>query len=270
MKQSSASMKPKNKLLPNYYNIEPMSNSENFIVTTFYKFVELEDLTELKLQLLKFCNEVKIKGTILIAKEGINATLTGSKDSIIAFYSFIKSYNCFSDLSFKESISNFTPFKKMKVKIKPEIVTFKAEIDINKRGEYLSPEEWDKFLEKDDIIIIDTRNDYEVALGTFKNATDPKTKAFTELPKWVKENLTEEDKEKTILMFCTGGVRCEKSTAYMKQNGFDKVYHLEGGILKYLESTKNANNNWIGSCFIFDDRSALSHDLTALGSLRNA
>lgn len=247
-----------------------MNSSENFVVTTFYKFVKLIDLPELKLQLLKFCNEAKIKGTILIAEEGINSTITGSREAIDNFYKFIKSIPEFSDLTFKESISEFPPFRKMKVKIKHEIVTFKVDLDINNRGEYLTPEEWDKYLDKEDVLVIDTRNDYEVALGTFKNAIDPKTKAFTDLPNWVKENLTEEHKEKTILMFCTGGIRCEKSTAYMKQQGFRKVYHLEGGILKYLENTKNTSNNWHGSCFIFDDRSALTSDLTALEEARNA
>jgi UPF0176 protein len=234
-----------------------------FIVTTFYKFVALTDLPELKLQLIKFCRENEIKGTILIAEEGINSTVTGTRESIDKFYTFIKSIDQFDDLEFKESLNAYMPFKRLKIKIRKEIVTFKVGVDAAKNsGVALNADEWDKLLATPEAIVIDTRNDYEVAFGTFKGAINPKTRVFTELPNWVENNLTDNDKEKPVLMFCTGGIRCEKSTAYMKQIGFKKVYHLKGGVLKYLEDTNNRNQNWLGTCFVFDDRLALNPDLT--------
>lgn len=235
-----------------------------YTITTYYKFTPLNDLSELKLQFTKFCNENDIKGTILFAKEGINSTIAGSRLAIDNFYTFIKQFECFADLEFKESVSECRPFKKLKIKIKEEVVTFKVPININNRGEYLKPKEWDEYLNKGNVIVIDTRNDFEVKMGTFKNAINPGIKAFTELPKWVEENLQETDKEKDILMFCTGGIRCEKSTAFMKQQGFKNVYHLEGGILKYFETTKNKNQNWRGNCFVFDDRISVSDNLTPI------
>ncbi len=242
---------------------------DKYIITTYYKFIQLDDVNEIKLQLLKLCNEEKIKGTIVIAKEGINSTIAGSREAINNFYFFIKRIPYFSDLTFKESSSICRPFKKLKIKIKSEIVTFKVDVDPNQTGEYLSAEEWDSYLEREDVMVIDTRNDQEIAFGTFKNAINPKTTSFKEFPQWVEENLTSDDKDKKILMFCTGGIRCEKSTAFMRQNGFKNVYHLEGGILKYLETTKNRSNNWIGSCFVFDDRLAVSSDLRPIGDVND-
>ena len=159
-------------------------------------------------------------------------------------------------MKFKISFAEILPFKKMKVKIKKEIVTFDVEeLDLSQKGEYLTPKEWDELMKKDDTIVIDTRNYYEYAMGTFRGAINPHIHHFTELPKWLKGNLKEGDKKKNIAMFCTGGIRCEKSTAYLKQLGFENVYHLKDGIIKYLEDNqKNPNSTWQGGCFVFDDR----------------
>lgn len=233
-----------------------------FVVTTFYKFIHLDDCTELKLQLHKICNELNIKGTILLASEGINATLSGERQEIDEFYNIITTFPQFTDLEFKESSNEEKPFKRMKVRLKKEIVTFKVkDLDMSKCGHYLNAEEWDQKLQDPKAIIIDTRNYYEVAFGTFKNAIDPKTHHFSQLPQWISENLIDADKDRPILMFCTGGIRCEKSTAYMLQQGFKQVYHLKGGVLQYFKESKNKNHMWQGECFVFDERLAVDAKL---------
>lgn len=238
--------------------------SEKFVVTTFYKFVDLPDVEEKQVKFIKFCNDHKIKGTILLAHEGINSTLTGTREAIDAFYKFITSIQEFADMEFKESFSDYLPFSKTKVRLKPEIVRLKVKnLDMSKVGEYLDPKQWDEMISKKETILIDTRNDYEVIFGTFKNAKNPRTRNFSDLPEWVDRNLKNVDKETPIAMFCTGGIRCEKSTAYMKQVGFKNVYHLKGGILKYLEDTKDQENMWQGRCFVFDDRVAVDSELKA-------
>jgi UPF0176 protein len=238
--------------------------SEKFVVTTFYKFVALLDFEDRRVKFIKFCNDHKIKGTILLAKEGVNATLTGTREAIDEFYKFITSMSEFSDMEFKESFSDYMPFSKMKVRLKPEIVRLKIkDLDMSKVGEYLDAKEWDDLISKKETILIDTRNDYEVIFGTFKNARNPKTRNFSDLPEWVERNLRGVDKETPIAMFCTGGIRCEKSTAFMKHVGFKNVYHLKGGILKYLEDTQGRENMWQGRCFVFDDRVAVDSELDA-------
>jgi UPF0176 protein len=232
-----------------------------FVITTFYKFVELTDLEALRFKLYKFCNDNKIKGTILIAKEGVNSTITGTRQAIDGFYQFVKSIEEIADLTFKESYSEEVPFKKLKVKIRKEIVTFGVDLDMSQVGKHLSPAQWDEVISREDAIVIDTRNDYEIVFGTFENAIDPKTRNFTDLIEWVDKNLTEKDKNKPVAMFCTGGVRCEKSTAFMLKKGFKEVYHLDGGILSYFEKTKNASGKWKGRCFVFDDRIAVDPEL---------
>jgi UPF0176 protein len=238
---------------------------EKFIVTTFYKFINLPSYLDLRIQLLKLCNSLSLKGTILLAEEGLNSTLSGTRENVDKFYGLIKEMPEFADLEFKESESDYQPFKRMKVRLKKEIVTFKVDdLDMNLRGEYLDHQTWDDLLAREDSIVIDTRNDYEITFGTFEKAIDPKLNSFSELPEWLDKNLKEEDKEKPVLMFCTGGIRCEKSTAYLKQKGFKQVYHLRGGILKYFEEGKNSNNKWIGSCFVFDDRLAVDSKLMSI------
>jgi len=240
---------------------------EDFVITTFYKFISLTEIDELKLMFLKYCNAQKIKGTILLASEGVNATISGSREAIDGFYNFTKGIPLLTDLEFKESFCEYQPFKKMKVRIKKEIVTFKVEnLNLSNRGQYLNSEQWDKLITSKDVMVIDTRNDYEIDYGSFKNAIDPKTKNFSDFPDWVEQNLSNEHKDKTILMYCTGGVRCEKSTAYLKQLGFNNVFHLKGGILKYLEESKNKNNLWHGSCYVFDDRYIVDSKLRSIKS----
>ncbi len=225
-------------------------------ITSFYKFVKIKNLQSLKAELLNFCNKHNIKGTIIIANEGINSTIAGDEILINNFCTFLQKHTFFKDTKFKISFSDIRPFKKMKVKIKKEIVTFNTnELDMSQKGTYLISKEWDKLIAKEDTIVIDTRNYYEYAMGTFKGAINPHIHHFTELADWLKGSLKEEDKKKNIAMFCTGGIRCEKSTAFLKQLGFEKVYHLKDVILKYLEDNKeNPNSTWQGECFVFDDR----------------
>ncbi|MGZ7210095.1 MAG: oxygen-dependent tRNA uridine(34) hydroxylase TrhO, partial [Methanobacterium sp.] len=230
-------------------------------ITTFYNFKNIEDVIALKEELLSFCKNNQILGTILVATEGVNATICGNQESIQKFKQFFMDKFLFADTEFKDSYTDFYPFKKIKVKIKKEIVRLDVpDLDLSNRGEYIEPKDWDEFIQREDVILIDTRNDYEIMSndghsGTFVGAINPNTESFREFPKWVEENLlTDEYKNKKIAMCCTGGVRCEKSTALMKKYGFKEVYHLHGGILKYLEDTNNANKMWQGNCFLFDDR----------------
>ena len=227
-----------------------------YFIISFYKFVNIQEINPLKTKLLEFCNEHKIKGTIILAEEGINATLAGNNEAIKKFCDFLKSYEIFDDIKFKKSSSVLPPFQKMKVRIKEEIVTFKVkDLDMSKRGNYLNSKEWDELIKQDDTILIDTRNYYEYAMGTFKRAINPHIHHFTELVPWLDCNLKEGDKSKNIAMFCTGGIRCEKSTAYLKQKGFKNVYHLKDGIIRYIDDNKdNPDSSWKGKCFIFDDR----------------
>ena len=227
-----------------------------YFIISFYKFVDIRDIHSFQAELLKFCNEYEIKGTIILAEEGINATLAGNEKAIKKFCDFLRKYEFFTDIHFKESCSNSPPFQKMKVRIKDEIVTFKVkDLDMSQRGDYLNSHDWDELIKEKDTVLIDTRNYYEYAMGTFEGAINPHIHHFTELPKWLDGNLKEDDKQKNIAMFCTGGIRCEKSTAYLKQKGFKHVYHLKDGIIKYIDDNKNNPDSlWQGGCFVFDDR----------------
>lgn len=230
-------------------------------VTTFYKFIDIKDPEALKFELARFCKDNAILGTILIAHEGINANMSGTADSIELFKQFILNMDIFSDVEFKDSYLEYWPFHKLKIKIKDEIIKIATDIDIKNTGKYINANEWDKLLEDKNTIVIDTRNKHECGIGTFDNAINPQIERFSDLPSWINENLKEEDKEKNVLMFCTGGIRCEKSTAYLKAKGFKKVYHLKGGVLKYFADTKNRTNKWNGFCFVFDDRIAVDKNL---------
>jgi UPF0176 protein len=238
----------------------------NIIVSGFYHFIEIKNCEELRETLLAYCKSHHLKGTILIAPEGINLSMSASKEDIYSFYYYL----CdllgldFSSLAIKDNLSPKQPFMRMKVRLKREIVAFGvAGLDMEKRGDYIEPKDWDEFISRDDTILIDTRNSYEVALGTFEGAVDPATRTFRQFPEWTEQNM-ELLKGKKVAMFCTGGVRCEKSTAYLKQLGIDEVYHLKGGILQYLEETNNQNNKWQGDCFVFDDRIAVDTSLTPI------
>jgi len=225
-------------------------------IISFYKFSNIVDIESLRSLLYEFCTDNNIKGTIIIANEGINCSLSGKQESIKAFCRFLKNYSFLDNISIKVSFSNVAPFQKTKVKIKKEIIKFGVDtINMSKVGTYLNAKEWDELITKNDTIIIDNRNYYEYAIGTFRNAINPGIHHFSELAKWLQYSLKENDKKKNIAMFCTGGIRCEKSTAFLKYQGFDHVYQLRNGIIQYIEDNKNNKcSMWQGECFVFDDR----------------
>lgn len=236
------------------------------LTVTFYKFVELADFAELKGPLLKYCEEHLVKGTILLAREGINGTIAGASSEVHDVLAYLRSDPRLGDLTHKESHAKELPFYRMKVRLKKEIVTMGVP-EVNPAqmaGKYVPPEEWNALIADPDVVVIDTRNDYEVQLGTFKGAINPKTRSFSELPRWLDEHKDMLNKPK-VAMFCTGGIRCEKSTAFLRSQGFDEVYHLQGGILKYLEVVPEEQSQWEGECFVFDERVAVGHGLK-LGS----
>ncbi len=238
----------------------------NICIISFYKFVTILDLEKLKIQIENICSMFETKGTILIAPEGINGTIEGSKNNIKKFLETLKNNKNFSDIIPKYSYSSKDSFNRMKVRIKKEIVTIgNTEVNPNKYiGKYIEPNDWNELISDPNTILIDTRNEYEVAIGTFKGAINPKTKSFRDLPNWIKNNLENEDddyKNKKIAMFCTGGIRCEKSTSYLVQKGFTNVSHLKGGILKYLENIPKKKSLWDGECFVFDQRVSVAEEL---------
>ena len=253
-----------NQNLQNYLNTNN-STLDKYIISTFYKFLVLENYKELKIKFDKSLSKTNIKGTILLANEGVNGTIAGSKSDIKKFFLYIDKFTQFKDITPKFSSSNKNPFLRMKVRLKKEIVTIGIpEVSpSNLVGKYLNVEEWNEFLNESNSMIIDTRNNYEVSIGTFKNSINPKIKSFKDFPKWVQKNLIDKkvSKESKIGMFCTGGIRCEKSTSYLKQLGFENVFHLDGGILKYLENVKSDENEWRGECFVFDYRVSLNNSL---------
>ena len=235
-------------------------------IIALYQFCEIRNPRKLQMILKKELKNLQILGTIIIGHEGINGTVSGSETNINKALKFLKSDSRFSDLDIKPSFSNKAPFLRLKVKIKKEIVTMGIDNikPTTQAGKYLTYDQWNSLLNHEDTILIDTRNDYEYSIGTFKNSINPKTSNFKEFPKWVeKQKFTEEVKKtKNIALFCTGGIRCEKATSYMKNEGFKNVYHLKGGILKYLENTDIENSLWQGECFVFDDRVSVKQDLT--------
>lgn len=234
----------------------------NKVVAALYKFVVLDDYVELQSKLKTLCDAEGIKGTLLLAKEGINGTVSGTREAIDRLRAFLAEDGRFEGMSYKESFDEDQPFYRMKVKLKKEIVTMGIE-DIDPKaivGTYVKPKDWNALISDPEVVLIDTRNSYEYNIGTFEGAVDPKTTTFREFPKYVAENL-DPSKHKKVAMFCTGGIRCEKSTAFMKQQGFEEVYHLEGGILKYLEEVPEEESMWRGECFVFDNRVAVNHKL---------
>ena len=233
-----------------------------FVVAALYKFVRLADYVTLRDTLYDTMVANKVKGTLLLAEEGINGTICGSREGVDAVKAWLDADGRFTGMSYKESLSDELAFYRTKVKLKKEIVTMGIEgIDpANIVGTYVKGEEWNTLISDPDTVLIDTRNDYEVAIGTFKNAVNPNTTTFREFPQWAADNL-DKRKHKKVAMFCTGGIRCEKSTAYLKEQGFDEVYHLDGGILKYLEDMPEEKSLWQGECFVFDQRVAVKHGL---------
>ena len=237
-----------------------------YLTAALYKFVSLPNYNALQANIHEACEAHAIKGTILLASEGINGTIAGLPDDIHALLNFLRTnpqFNgAFTDLEHKESFADEHPFYRMKVKLKKEIVTLGVPgvSPTNKVGTYVKPEDWNALISNPDVILIDTRNDYEVDIGTFKGAIDPKTTTFREFPEYVAKNL-DKTKHKKVAMFCTGGIRCEKASSYMMDQGFDEVFHLQGGILKYLENIPQAESMWQGECFVFDQRVAVTHGL---------
>jgi UPF0176 protein len=239
---------------------------DTYLTTAMYHFVSLPHFKTLREPLLNFCVSQNIKGTLLLADEGINGTVAGSEKSIHAFLDFIKNDSLFEgkfkNLAHKESWSDKHPFYRMKVKLKKEIVTLGVPgVSLTKMvGTYVKPQDWNAIISDPEVVLIDTRNDYEYAIGSFKNAINPKTNTFREFPEYVKTHF-DPKKHKKIAMFCTGGIRCEKASSFMRSEGFNEVFHLEGGILKYLEEISLQESLWQGECFVFDQRVAIKHGL---------
>ena len=233
-----------------------------YCVAALYHFTRLADYEQLKAPLQDMCDLLGIKGTLLLAYEGINGTVAGTDKAISALLEYLRADPRLAALEHKESRSEDMPFYRMKVRLKREIVTMGVDgVDPNEVvGTYVDPKDWNALITDPDVILIDTRNDYEVEIGTFKGALNPDTQTFREFPQWVEDN-RENLKKPKVAMFCTGGIRCEKASSFMKQNGFDDVYHLKGGILKYLETQPEKESLWEGDCFVFDQRVAVKHGL---------
>jgi len=232
------------------------------VIAAFYQFAKLPDFNNQQKPLLLLCQEKSIKGTILLAEEGINGTIAGSRHGIDAVISWLSSNPGLDNLEYKESYATEVPFYRMKIRLKKEIVTIGIpETDPEEKvGIYVAPEEWNDLISDPDVLVLDTRNDYEVGIGSFKNAHNPHTTTFRQFPQYVSNQLKSKQKTK-IAMYCTGGIRCEKATSYMLDQGFDQVYHLKGGILNYLEKIPAEESLWEGECFVFDNRVAVNHQL---------
>ncbi len=231
-------------------------------VAALYRFSRFDDPAALRAPLLAACDGQGIKGTILLAREGINGTIAGTGAGIAAVLAHIRTLPGCADIEVKYSSAATMPFHRMKVRLKREIVTMgQPDIDpLADVGHYVAPADWNALIDAPDTIVIDTRNDYEVKIGSFSGAIDPKTRSFSEFPDWFRANRAEIGTKK-VAMFCTGGIRCEKATAFLKAEGIDQVYHLKGGILKYLEHVPPAESRWQGECFVFDERVAVGHGL---------
>jgi UPF0176 protein len=238
------------------------SEGMSLAVATFYKFVRLPDFAAKQAPLLDYCNQQGVKGTILLAEEGVNGAIAASRQSIDAVLAFLRSDPRLADLEHKESSTDFPPFERMKVRLKKEIVTLGIPVDPNEQvGTYVSPQEWNALISDPDVTVIDTRNDFEVAIGSFEGAHDPQTNSFRQFPDYVRSQL-DPNQHKKVALFCTGGIRCEKASSFLLQQGFQEVYHLRGGILKYLEEVPAEASLWQGECFVFDQRIAVQHGLS--------
>jgi UPF0176 protein len=230
-------------------------------IAALYHFVRLDNFEELRQPLLRVMLDNRIRGTLLLAAEGINGTVAGEETAIQRLLDYLRQDDRLRELDCKFSTDDAMPFYRTRVKLKREIVTMGVEdIDPAKAGTYVRPADWNELINDPEVTLIDTRNDYESAIGSFTNAIHPNTKSFRDFPAYVKQNL-DPRKHRKVAMFCTGGIRCEKSTAYLRQQGFDEIYHLKGGILKYLEQVPEAESMWNGECFVFDNRVSVNHAL---------
>lgn len=235
---------------------------KKYLNVAFYKFIHFPNYIAYQSKILNFCVERNIKGTILLAEEGINVAAAGTKKNIYELLSFLKADNRFSDITHKESYSEAIPFHRMRVKLKKEIVSLgRPNINLsNPSGIRVDPKNWNILLADPDVVLVDARNDYEYQIGTFKNAISPKTTNFREFPAFIKEKLNTKENKK-IAIFCTGGIRCEKASSYMLSKGFENVYQLNGGILKYLDEIETDKSLWEGECFVFDSRVSVDSEL---------
>ncbi len=235
---------------------------KDLIVIAFYKFVDLPEFEELQPRWLKQCQDVGVRGSILLASEGLNGMLAGSREQIDHIVDYLRSDERLGDLETKESQVDTIPFRRMKVRLKEEIVALKVPgIDPRSRvGSYVQPEAWNELIADPDVRVIDTRNDFEVEIGSFQGSENPQTEHFSDFPAYVEGNL-DPNRDRKVALFCTGGIRCEKATSYLLEKGFEEVYHLQGGILKYLETIPREQSTWEGECFVFDKRVTLDHDL---------
>jgi UPF0176 protein len=230
-------------------------------VAAFYKFVAIEDCERLRADLRHQCAHGAIKGTALIAREGLNATLAGTSEKIAEILDWLRADPRFADLVVKEAAASLAPFKRLKVKIKSEIIRF-GEVGADPRlrtGTRVAPADWNALIREPGVVVVDTRNAYEVDAGTFEGAVDPATRTFRDFPKFVAASL-DPARHSKVAMFCTGGIRCEKASAYLLSKGFREVYQLDGGILSYLERVPAQESLWRGECFVFDERAAVGHE----------
>ncbi|MEE3003503.1 MAG: rhodanese-related sulfurtransferase [Pseudomonadota bacterium] len=236
------------------------------IVAALYCFVSLDDIAKIRQEILSHISHLDIKGTLLLANEGINGTVAGSRESITILMKTLESLCDLTKIEYKESYAYSNPFLRLKVKLKREIVTLGVKgIDPTSCvGTYVEPKNWNEILDDKEVLVLDTRNDYEFEIGSFQGAVNPETNTFREFPRYVSENLSTDNFSK-VAMFCTGGIRCEKASSFMLKHGFTEVYHLKGGILKYLEEIPESESKWYGECFVFDERVAVTHGL-AIGS----
>lgn len=237
-----------------------------YLIATFYKFAELSDLAVKREQILAWCQNNQVKGTIILAREGINGTIAGGEQAIVNILTYLRSLTNLADLEHKESTAIKPPFHRLKVKIKSEIVTLGLpEVNPNQQvGTYVNPQDWNQIISDPEVVVIDTRNDYEVEIGSFERAKNPQTQSFRQFPEYIAQNLDPAENPK-VAMFCTGGIRCEKASSYLLSQGFKEVYHLKGGILKYLENVPPEESMWQGECFVFDERVTVKEGLE-LGS----
>ena len=234
----------------------------DYFIATFYRFTRIEDLATMQESIKAHCRKKNVKGIVLLANEGINATIAGTREGVLSVLCFLREDPRFAGLTWKESSAKKQPFRKLRVRLKKEIVTMGVlRIDPQQLvGTYVKPEEWNDLISDPNVIVVDTRNNYEVKIGTFKNAINPNITSFGELPQWIEDNI-DLNSQPRVAMFCTGGIRCEKSTALLKQFGVHEAYHLEGGILKYLEQIPEVRSLWEGQCFVFDERVSVGHGL---------
>lgn len=240
-------------------NLISVNTMPKISIAALYQFTPLPDFRALQPSLKAFCDQHGIKGSLLLAEEGINGTVAGSQHALNTLRRFLETR--FDALEYKESWTEAMPFHRMKVRLKKEIVTLGV-AGVNpceKVGTYVAPQDWNDLISDPEVLVLDVRNDYEVKIGTFRGALNPKTHSFTDFPAFVKT--LDKTKHRRIAMCCTGGIRCEKASSYMLSQGFEEVYHLKGGILKYLETTPSENSLWEGECFVFDKRVAVSHGL---------